>query len=72
MWKCMRLSLEMDTEMQLALQVRMPLCRNMQDKIGLQMRFERLIIELVLNVMHWLHWGLVMQRFTAEGRTDHC
>lgn len=48
----MRLSLEMDTEMQLALQVRMPLCRNMEDKIGLQMRFERLIIELVLNVMH--------------------
>lgn len=47
--------LEMDIEMQLALQARMLLCRNMQDKIGLrclQVYFERLIIDVTLNVMH--------------------
>lgn len=75
MWKCTHSSLEMDTEMQLALQAHMLLCRNLQDKIGLhclQVHSERLIIDLTLNVMYWLPWGRIMQGFAAEGCTDHC
>lgn len=75
MWKCRYLSQEMDMEVPLAFQVCMPLRRNIHGKIGLrclQVHFERLIINLTLNVTRWLSWGPIMQRFTAEGCTDHC
>lgn len=38
----------------------------------LQVHFERLIIDLTLNVVQLLPWGAIMQRFTAEGCTGHC